>query len=126
MIPIHTPITLACEWYEAYAADGARFSDLLQWFLAHGTVYSDANTFIMARPWHPSVGAFDPVRTPDTWLIYLAASNGVTPLRRFMELAPFPLPCVAFHRRGVMRGYTWQRLAKKLQSKSYGNHLQGA
>ena len=120
MIPLHTPITLACEWWHRNMSPNANFASTVEWFLQHGTVYSDDHLFILARPWEVSVGLFEPAPKPDTWLIYLAATNGVTPLRRFMEIAPFPLPLVAFHRRGAIKLYTWAKLQEKLHLETHG------
>lgn len=125
MNPTHTPISIALEWFEASARPDVKFSDVLTWFLAHGTVYSDAHTFLLARPWQSGVGVFDGAPRPDTWLIYLASTNGVTPLRRFLELAPFPLPNVAYQRRGELRVYSWNRLEYKLRRNNHGINLRG-
>ena len=120
MTPIHTPITQAADWYRSCNPEFS-FERLIEWYMNHGTVYSDDQTFVLARPWDINLDVdslFAPIDRPNTWLIFLAAINGVSPLGRFMDLAPFPLPYVAFHRRGVLRAYTWEALDCKLR----GNH----
>jgi hypothetical protein len=39
-----------------------------------------------------------------------------------MDLAPFELPWVAYHRRQVLRVHAWQYLDRKLRRPTYGNH----
>jgi hypothetical protein len=71
------------------------FTALIAAYLTSGFVYAGEDAFILAQP----VG--------DTWFVHLAAGN----LSRFAHLAPFVLPHVAWHRRGVgrLRTYSWSR-----------------
>jgi len=89
------PWKRACDvWLEENP--GADFATLLAFYIQEGFVYSGDDAFVLARP----VG--NPI---DTWFIPLASG----PLLRFQELAPFKLPFIGWHRRGVLKQYSWDR-----------------
>lgn len=73
---------------------GGDFAALVAGYLAGGFVYSGDDAFILAMP------------QDNQWFIHLAAGE----LRRFPALAPYPLPTVAWQRRGHgrVRQYAWQ------------------
>jgi hypothetical protein len=49
------------------------------------------------------------------WYVYYAgAPRGTASVCDFMAEAPFPLPYVAFKRRGKLRVYLWERIRKDL------------
>ncbi len=95
LMPFAPPWKRACDAWLAQNP-GADFATLLAFYVQEGFVYSGSDAFVLARP----MG--DPF---DTWFIHLASG----PLRRFQELAPFPLPWIGWHRRGVLKRHSWDR-----------------
>ncbi len=79
------------------------FTALLAGYLTRGFVYSGDDAFILAMP-----------QNDDTWFIHLAAGKPA----RFLELAPFRLPWVAWQRdgRGPVRRWSWARFARLVKS----------
>lgn len=90
------------------------FEVLCNWCAHHGYVYAGRDAFVVARAWRLDAGLFDEVTNPDTWFVFMASAHPATSVQRFMDLAPFPLPNVAFHRRGKLRSYNWAHLRSKL------------
>lgn len=108
-----SPFDLARQLWDAQSG-AACFDHLAHWCANHGYIYAGQDAFIAARTWKLGTGLFDVVDDPDCWIVFLASANGITTIQRFLDLAPFPLPTVAFHRRGRMRVYNWQHLRFKL------------
>lgn len=96
----NSPIQIACRcWLEWNP--GGDFAALVAGYLAKGWVYSGDECFILAQA------------QGDQWYIHLAAGR----IDRFMELAPFKLPFVAFDRKcmGKARRYSWNRVERLLR-----------
>lgn len=121
------PIANALQFYNKSCQ--TTFNEDLRYYLTRGYVYSGEDTFIMARPITRRHVRFvlDEKFTYnskeyDTWFCYLAVGN----LERFLELAPFKLQWVLFHRQekdDKDRWYSWKgferaiRITKNEQSK---------
>ncbi len=109
-----SPIGIARSLYDGKAGS---FDEDLKWHLRYGLVHSDWRTFLMARPvrWgdrymlNPTV---PPPGDSDTWFVWMAAGKGC--LSRLIELAPYPLPYVGYHRhksnQEAPKRYSWDRL----------------
>lgn len=84
---------------------GGDFTALLAGYLARGFVYSGDDAFILAMP-----------QNDDTWFVHLAAGR----LGRFLALAPYRLPFVAWQRRGggQVRRYRWADAQRLMQRQS--------
>tara|TARA_Y100000004_G_scaffold75152_1_gene84436 strand:- start:113 stop:478 length:366 start_codon:yes stop_codon:yes gene_type:complete len=101
------------------------FEQDLVWHLHNAYVWSGKDAFIMGRPMPKSkVKEEAASRTTyslaesDTWFVWRGA--GKFALKRFLEVAPFKLPYVAWHRRGdKLKIYTWEDYEKKVNK--YGN-----
>lgn len=65
-------------------AQGYQWTEILSHFGEHGYIYFDADCGLIAQ------------RLDDTYWVWLAV--GGNPLQRFCELAPYPLPYVAWAR----------------------------
>ena len=111
------PITIAASTYDEECERS--FEDDLCYYIANGWVYSGEEAFVMAKPISKlnSDKCLDSnyvyqKKDWDTWFVYLAAGNGV---KRFQELAPFPLANVAWHRRtnSKLRFHAWKEFKKK-------------
>lgn len=58
---------------------------------------------------------FDKFPVKNCWWIYLVvAPEGTTAPSDFMDEAPYPLPYVAFKRRGEIRIYHWSKIRKDI------------
>jgi len=96
-ININQPIAKAVEW-----AGNEDFDNTFGWHLLHGYVWSNPSIFLMARPVpkHSIENAGELViydrSVCDVWYVWLAA--GVNPFQKFLKVAPFKLPYVAWHR----------------------------
>lgn len=91
------PWERARSWWDRNG-DGQPFEVLLAGYVRSGFVYSGDDAFILAMP------------QGDTWFVHLAAGD----IGRFTQLAPFPLPRVAWQRRGggAVRRYPWDRYVR--------------
>lgn len=100
------------------------FEEDLVWHLHNAYVWSGKDAFVMGRPMPKDKlddeGATTktyPKEDCDTWFVWRGA--GKAALKRFLEVAPFKLPYVAWHRRGdQLRIYTWKEYENKV--KRYG------
>ena len=111
---MNNPIFTAAEW-----AGRDDFHRVLGWHLQHGYVWSGSDCFIMGRPvphdcleqagefvvWDKDIC--------DVWFVWLGAGQRARALQRFLEVAPFKLPYVAWHRKkkGVekVKLWTWEQ-----------------
>ena len=121
------PIVDALQFYDKSCE--TTLNDDLRYYLTRGYVYSGEDTFIMARPITRRYAQFVlderftyKPKEYDTWFCYLAVGK----LERFLELAPFKLQWILFHRQEKDekdRWYTWKgferaiRITKNEQSK---------
>lgn len=124
---MNSPIVTASEW-----AGHDDFHRVLGWHLQHGYVWSGADAFIVGRPipkhcleqadefisWDKNIC--------DVWFVWLAA--GKQSLQRFIEVAPFKLPYVAWHRnkkdQQTLKVWSWDqydRVTKRFRRKKNGN-----
>lgn len=73
--------------------------------LRHGYVFSTPRYFVMGYP------------TKDAWFVWMAV--GVGALKQLMQLIPYELPYIVFHRRGNrLRQYSLADFRRKI----YGEH----
>jgi hypothetical protein len=101
------------------------FEQDLVWHMHNAYVWSGEDAFIMGRPMPKSKLESEAAsRTTyqisdcDTWFVWRGA--GKAPLKRFLEVAPFKLPFVAWHRKGDrLKVYSWDIYERKV--KKYGN-----
>jgi hypothetical protein len=127
---VNSPILKAVEW------SGANdFDEEFSWHLLHGYVWSNPSFFLMARPVpkhsiHQAgeLVSFDR-KISDVWYVWLAA--GVNPFQKFLKVAPFKLPYVAWHRdtEEVDRFKIWSwehfdKVSKKLRRYKHGKKTQ--
>jgi hypothetical protein len=115
-------MTPAIDIARAFYNDDTNFNRIFQWHLRQGYIWVSPACMLLARPIEracldrASDLEYQPVE-PDTWFIWVAAGPGST--KRFMQLAPYVLPYVAWHRHGEsLRLYQWDRLVRKI----YGNN----
>lgn len=103
-----SPWQKAKQWHIKSGSD-VPFEAVLGIFIREGYVWSSPTEFVLAREIALRVGG-----RINCWFVHLAA--GVSPLRRFMELAPHRNEYVAWHRRGnkKMHVYLWDKLEHKL------------
>lgn len=108
------PWQRAKQWHDTHGGD-LPFEALLGDFFRSGYVWSSPTEFVLARPalWEEGelyMGA----PAANCWFVHLAA--GDNPFRRFLEIAPHPLPFVAWQRRGQRRYhvYEWDTFKRKL------------
>lgn len=111
---MNNPIYTAAEW-----AGRDDFHRVLGWHLQHGYVWSGSDCFIMGRPVpHDCLAQADEFvawdrDVCDVWFVWLGAGQRARALQRFLEVAPFKLPYVAWHRKkkGVetMKVWTWKQ-----------------
>ena len=118
-----TPIQQAKSTYET--GDANTFEGDLVWHLHNAYVWSGDDAFIMGRPMPKEKVAEEcalkttyPVDTCDTWFVWLG--SGKSALKRFLEVAPFKLEYVAWHRNGAqLKIYKWKDYERKVNR--YGN-----
>lgn len=95
MIPTtrQRPIAAAfAAWQRISDSGEAGFAAMIGAFLRTGFVYAGDDAFILAQP-----------QNGDTWWVHLAAGD----LTRFLDLAPYPLPWVAWQRKGTGKVHVW-------------------
>ena len=117
------PIQQAKATYET--GDTNTFEGDLVWHLHNAYVWSGDDAFILGRPMPNAKVAEEcthkttyPVEDCDTWFVWLGA--GKSALKRFLEVAPFKLEYVAWHRRGAkLKIYKWKDYERKVNR--YGN-----
>ncbi|TXH58941.1 MAG: hypothetical protein E6Q97_01000 [Desulfurellales bacterium] len=107
----------------ARIAPGKDFAALVGHCVAQGAyVWSTPTEFILAMP--VSIRDGQPVHDDagDTWYVHLAALlNGTKGPNRFLELAPFRLPWVAWNRHGgPLKRYRWARVARLSERNHHG------
>lgn len=118
-----TPIQQAKKSHEENSITS--FEQDLVWHLHNAYVWSGDDAFIMGRPMPRSKIESEaattttyPLEECDTWFVWRGAGEGA--LARFLEVAPFKLPYVAWHRRGdQLKIYKWKTYERKVQR--YGN-----
>ena len=101
------------------------FEQDLVWHLHNAYVWSGDDAFIMGRPMPRSKIESEaattttyPLEKCDTWFVWRGAGEGA--LARFLEVAPFKLPFVAWHRRGdQLKIFKWKTYERKVNK--YGN-----
>ena len=118
------PWQRAKKWHTE-SGSTASFEEVLGMFMREGYVWSSPAEFVLAKQarWEDGelyVGAV----SSNCWFVHLAAADGLggNPFKRFLELAPYPLPFVAWQRHGLKRYhvYKWDKFKTKLEDK-YGN-----
>lgn len=100
---------------------GKDFNTLLSRYVGEGClVHCSSALFLLACPVRVhNDGAVTHSPRGDTWFIHLAAADGSQSsghmLQRFLQLAPYPLAWVAWHRNGCKRlhRYPWNRIAHR-------------
>ena len=101
------------------------FEQDLGWHMHNAYVWSGKDAFVMGRPMPKnkleseaaSRKSYD-LPDCDVWFVWLGA--GKAALKRFLEVAPFKLPFVAWHRKGDnLKVYPWDDYERKV--KRYGN-----
>jgi hypothetical protein len=115
--------------------DAGAFERLLGQCLAQGAhVVSFPDIFVIAYPVRWTKGnMIHSIRNGDTWFVHLAAVTDRSPRRwatveRFMELAPYPLPFIAWQRetsarpRTTLRRIRWQDVERHLNPSSHYVH----
>ena len=126
-----TPIQQAKATYEP--GDTNTFEGDLVWHLHNAYVWSGDDAFVMGRPMPKEKVAEEcthkttyPIEDCDTWFVWLGSGNGhknhghKSALKRFLEVAPFKLEYVAWHRRGAkLKIYKWKTYERKVDK--YGN-----
>ena len=132
---MNSPILKAGAWASFNGMERDDFHRVLGWHLQHGHVWSGSDCFIMGRPVPKGrLGeAGELIEWPqaecDVWFVWLASGN--RPLQRFLEVAPFKLPYVAWHRKknGMERFKVWSwdqydRVTKRFTGdKKNGNNV---
>jgi hypothetical protein len=117
------PVQMAREWYRAHLR-ARSFEVDLGMFLLRGHVVSAPEGFMMghvvnhervAEEWE-KIG--DCVSGGNCWYVWVLAGGGG--LRWFMDRMPFYLPWVAFHRRGKLKLFPTETLAKLVMRQNYG------
>jgi len=102
-----SPFDQAAQWCKQHGED---FAQQVEFFSRNGVCYFDTRCAVMAMP------------IEDTWIIWLLV--GKDALGRLFQLAPYPLPFVAWSRidKGKpLRSYSFERL-KKLIVNGGTNH----
>jgi len=99
---VNSPIANAAKWAIESDTGDNHFHGLLSFHLRHGYVWSGDDCFILGRPiprdalsQADEFVAYDK-KISDVWFVWLAAGKGA--FARFLEVAPFKLPYVAWHR----------------------------
>jgi len=118
---MNEPIKTAAEWAIESGTGGNNFYRLLSWHLQHGIVFSGNDCFLMARP-IPKERVYQDGGTLkfwdksdcDTWYVWLAAGKNC--LSRLLEIAPYKLPYVAWHREKQntekLKFWSWEHYEK--------------
>ena len=97
--------------------DGEPFEIILSHYIKHGYVWSGDKEFILGKKAKVEGGRLvfgHP--EPDCWFVGLAA--GKQALNRFLEVAPEPLPHVAWNRRGNNGDYhihKWEKYKRRVR-----------
>ena len=126
-LEVNSPIGMAAQWQ---GRDD--FHRVLGWHLSHGYVWSGADSFIVGRPiprdaleQADEFIAYDK-KISDVWFVWLAAGKGA--FARFLEVAPFKLPYVAWHRNKgenqKLKVWSWDqydRVTQRFRKKQNGN-----
>ena len=77
------------------------------------------NTFEGDLVWHLHNAYVYPVEDCNTWFVWLG--SGKAALKRFLEVAPFRMEYVAWHRHGSqLKIYKWKDYERKVNK--YGNN----
>lgn len=108
------PWQQAKKWHEE-SGGNLPFEELLGEFFRVGYVWSSPTEFVLARAARWEEGElYLGAATANCWFVHLGA--GANPFRRFLEVAPYPLPFVAWQRRGQKRYhvYEWEKFKRKL------------
>ncbi len=100
----------------------ASFEEVLGMFLREGFVWSSPTEFVLLMETLWEDGEMRVGQAPvNCWFVYLAASGGLSgpPLQRIMDSMPYPLPFVAWQRRGKLRHHVfeWANLKTKTKGK---------
>ena len=115
---ITSPIARVRALYDAEDNPKRKFGADLAWHLRYGYVYSDPDTFIMARPVERArpdefqkLGA--EFLNSDCWFVWMVA--GKKPLKRFIDLAPQAYEWVAWtnRRTAEVRIYRMAKVKEK-------------
>ena len=124
---VNNPIKTAGHWAIDSGTGRDNFNHVLAWHLQHGLIWSGDDCFVMARP-IPSKFVKDKAGKLiswkkvecDMWYVWYAAGKNM--LIRFLEVAPYPLPYVAWHREKLglekLKTWTWEhykKVCKKLK-----------
>ena len=106
-----------------YDYDSPRsFEEDLCFYLKSGYVYSGRDHFIMGRPITKRYDGFVldygfRFNDPNAWFVYLAAGKGA--LSRFLDIAPFKLEWVCWHKekaeRPKLKYYKWDHYKRKVK-----------
>ena len=113
------PIEEAQKLYEPNSPRG--FGEDLAFYLSNGYVYSGRDLFIMGRPITRRDDGFVldysfKFNNPNAWFVHLAAGEGG--LRRFLDVAPFKLEWVCWHKnktdRTELNYYNWDKYKGKV------------
>ncbi len=118
---IHSnPIEEASKLYDE---DSPRsFTEDLSFYLEKGYVYSGHDFFIMGRPITRRDDRFAldygfSYKNPNAWFVHLAAGKGA--LRKFLDVAPFALEWVCWHKQKLDRAklnyYKWETYKRKVE-----------
>ena len=118
-----TPIQQAKATYEP--GDSNTFEGDLVWHMHNAYVWCGEDAFVMGRPMPRAKVAEEcthkttyPVGDCDTWFVWLGA--GKSALKRFLEVAPFKMEYVAWHRRETgLKIYKWKDYERRVNR--YGN-----
>ena len=114
------PIEKAQQLYEQNPP--RTFEEDLAFYLNKGYVYSGCDFFIMGRPITRRDDRFAldykfNYLNPNAWFVHLAAGEGA--LRKFLDVAPFPLDWVCWHKhkadRAGLNYYKWETYKKKVE-----------
>jgi len=124
---VSNPIAKAVEW-----SGINEFNYVFNWHLANGYVWSGSDCFIMGRPIPKDcLSKADqfiswPKSECNVWFVWFGA--GENALQRFLEVAPFKLPYVSWHRKTnekeKLKVWTWKqydRVTKRFRRKKNGN-----
>jgi hypothetical protein len=111
------------EAQKLYDKDSTRsFGEDLAFYLSKGYVYSGGDFFIMGRPIRKEDDGFVldysfSFSDADTWFVHLA--SGKNSLRRFLDIAPFPLEWVCWHKnksdKKELNYYKWETYKDKVE-----------
>ena len=125
---MNSPRQKAIDW-----AGRGDFNAVFNWHLANGYMWSGRDCFIMGRPVPKDCLEYAdqliewPEDICDVWFVFLGA--GKDALQRFLEVAPFKLPYVAWHRKKFsqdkLKVWTWDqynRVTKRFRRIENGNN----